>query len=299
MKNKWIVWVFMVIMVISLTSCNFPLSQGGASNEEVGTIVALQVAQTQLAQTVNAVGSGQTVSPTAQPLSMEPSLTPTITLTPQPTFTPTLEGVWLTVVENTNCRSGPSTYYDFVTTLKTGAQVQAVARNPENDYYYIRNPNGSGFCWLWDAYSNLTGNITILPVFTPQPTPTATVTPSPEPGISVSFVAVTNCGPEYALRLKVKNTGGITWDSVKVVIKDNTTATTFTHTLDKFRGYDGCNQDVTQDDLTPGEYGVISNVAPGQFNYDPTGHDLKVTVKVYSQEGQAGESYSTSFNLTP
>jgi hypothetical protein len=296
MKNKWIVCGIIALLVTSLASCNFPLAQNNA-NVDVGTIVAIQVAQTQLASTVQA---GETVkSPTAEALPAEPTFTPTITLTPQPTLTPTLEGVWLTVLENTNCRSGPGTYYDYVTTLNAGVQVQAVARNPENNYYYVHNPNGSGFCWLWDKYSNLTGNITILAVFTAQPTPTPTLTPTPAPGLSVSFVSVTSCGGQFALRLKVKNTGGLTWQSVKVVIKDNTTATTFTHTLDQFRGYTGCPMDVVQEDLTPGEDGIISNVSPGQFGYDPTGHDLKVTVTVYTENGLAGSFYSTSINVTP
>lgn len=298
MKNKWVFLTLILIMATSLASCNFPLAGNNNADVDVRTIVALQVAQTQLAATMNAA-SADGGSPTAEALALEPSSTPTITLTPEPSLTPTLEGVWLTVLENTNCRSGPGTYYDYVTTVNKDVQVQAVARNPDNNYYYIRNPNGSGFCWLWDEYSNLTGNITILPVFTPQPTPTPTYTPTPAPGISVSFVSVTSCGGQYALRLRVRNTGGVTWQSVKVVIKDNTTALTFTHTLDQFRGYTGCPVDITQNDLTPGEEGVISNVSPGQFNYDPTGHSLKVTVTVYSEDGLAGESYSTSFNLTP
>jgi hypothetical protein len=293
-------WILALVLAITLTSCNFPLSQGGDTGSvDIGTIVALQVAQTQLAQTIEAGGQVTEPSPTPQVLAQEPTFTPTITLTSTPSLTPTPEGVWLTVVENTNCRAGPGTMYDFVTKINAGVSVQAIARNPENNYYYIQNPNGSGFCWLWDAYSTLTGNITILPMFTPQATPTPAATNTPTASVSVSFVQVTSCGGQYALRLKVKNTGGVTWQSVKVVIKDNTTATTFTHTLDQFRGYTGCPMDVSQEDLTPGEEGIISNVSPGQFGYDPTGHELKVTVTVYSENGLGGISASASFKVTP
>jgi hypothetical protein len=300
MKTKNIKWIIPILLVAVLASCNFPLANGGSSGQvDIGTLVALQVAQTQLAQTLAAGNQSASASPTVQQLPQEPTFTPTITLTPMPSFTPTPEGVWLTVRENTNCRSGPGTNYDYVTLIKAGTHVQAIARNPDNSYYYIQNPNAGGFCWLWIQYSDLTGDINILPVYTPQPTPTMTYTPTPEGSLSVSFVAVTSCMGEYALRLKVKNTGGITWQSVKVVIKDTTTATTFTHTLDQFRGYSGCGMDVSQDDLTPGEDGVISNVAPGQFNYDPTGHHLKVTVTVYSKDGLAGKSFTVTITVNP
>jgi hypothetical protein len=301
MKTLKLKWLISVLLVSVLASCNFPLSSNNNSNSvDINTLVALQVAQTQLAQTITAGGQvqdTQLVSPTAQPLPQEPTSTPTITLTPMPTFTPTLEGVWLTVRENTNCRSGPGTNYDYVTLIKAGVRVQAIARNPDNSYFYVQNPNAGGFCWLWVAYSDLTGNINILPVYTPAPTPTETYTATPAGGLSVSFVGVTSCMGEYALRLKVKNTGSITWQSVKVVIKDTTAGMTFTHTLDQFRGYSGCSMDVSQEDLTPGEEGVISNVNPGQFGYDPTGHHLKVTVTVYSKDGQAGKSFSVSITV--
>ncbi len=298
MKKLILVWGLFLVLAITLTSCNFPLF-GGNSDTQIGTIVAIQVAQTQLAGTMGASSGGV---PTVEGLGQQPSeptLTPTITLTPELLFTSTPEGVWLTVVENTNCRKGPGKVYDYVSTIKAGQQVQAVGRSPDNQYYYVQNINGNGYCWLWVQYSTLTGNTGILPVYTPQPTPTFTVTPSPAPGISVSFVQVTTCAGQYALRLRVRNTGSVTWQSVKMTIVDNDTATTFTNSLDQFRGYDGCIMDLTQEDLTAGEEGVISNVNPGQFGYDPTGHSLKVTVTVYAENGFGGQSYSTTFNLTP
>jgi hypothetical protein len=295
MKNLKLAWIAPLIFMLALASCNFPLSGNGGNDANISTIVALQVAQTQMAQTL-AVGQA---SPTSQQLAQEPTFTPTITLTPQPSATPTLEGVWLTVVENTNCRSGPGIVYDLITTIKKDQKVQALARNPDNDYYYIQNPNGGGFCWLWDQYSTLSGNITILPVFTPQPTPTNTITPTPAPGISLSYKGLITCMGQYAINVYIKNTGSVTWQSVKMVVVDTDTASTFTHTLDSFRGYNGCAMDLEQEDLTPGEEGVVSNVSPGQFGYDPTGHKLKVTITVYSKNGLAGESFTSSIKITP
>lgn len=300
--NRKFFWIIpIILMVVILASCNFPLSSGNNTNSvDINTLVALQVAQTQLAQTIAAGGQPSeqvTLSPTAQPLPQEPTYTPTITLTPMPTFTMTPQGVWLTVRENTNCRSGPGTYYDYVTLVKAGTHVQAIGRNQDNSYFYIQNPNAGGFCWLWVAYSDLTGDINILPVYTPAPTPTETYTATPTASASVSYLGFSSCGGQYYLRLNVKNTGSITWQSIQVVIKDTTTDMTFTHTLDQFRAYNGCGMEGAQNDLTPGEEGVVSNVNPGQFGYDPTGHHLKITVTVYSKDGLAGKTYSVSIKV--
>ncbi len=294
MKNKMIIWLVLTAMVASLVSCN---SLSGQTNEEVGTLVAIQVAQTQLAATLNAVA--EVKSPTAQPLLLEPSSSPTITLTPEPSFTPTAEGVWLTVNENTNCRSGPGMVYDLITTIQNGTHIQATGVNPTNEYYYVRNPDGSGFCWLWDKYSSVTGNIGALPVFTPQPTPTITPSPTPAADFQLTYKSLITCAPQYAVNLKIVNTGSITWKSVSITIKDTVTSTTVTHTLDAFRGYNNCALDMTQSDLMPGESGVVSNVNPGQFNHNPTGHKLKITVTLYSKDGLTGKSVTKSITVTP
>lgn len=296
MKRVLLVLVVLVL-VIGLAGCNFPLlSDQGNSDSAVKTAVALSVALTQLAATQAAAVSP--VPSTAELPSALPAIgLPTATL--PPTLTPTLAGVWLTVLENTNCRSGPGTMYDWVTLISAGKTVEALARNSVNDYYYVRNPNtSSGFCWLWSKYSSISGNITTLPVFTPQPTPTL-ASPTPAADLSISYLDVEACPPQYALSFRIKNTGDITWQSIKIVIKDNTTSTTFTHQSDYFYGVSGCDFTPEQDDLTKGEESYIANVNPGQFDYDPTGHSIKVTITVYAKDGLTGTSFSKSFSVTP
>jgi len=292
MKRGLLVLVVLVL-VFSLAACNFPLF-GGQDNSDaaVKPAVALSVALTQVAATQTAA------SPLLQPTTAIPATT-LPTATPPPTLTPTLAGVWLTVLENTNCRSGPGTMYDWVTLISAGQMVEALARNPVNDYYYVRNPNAtSGFCWLWSQYSSISGNITILPVFTPQPTPTV-ASPTPAADLSVSYTGLEACAPQYALSFKIKNTGDITWQSIKIVVKDNTTSTTFTHEGDVFKGVSGCDFTASQNDLTKGEESYVANVNPGQFDYDPTGHSIKVTITVYAKDGLAGTSFSKSISVTP
>lgn len=295
MKRGLLVLV-VLILVFSLAGCNFPLFGGQSdSDSAVKTAVALSVALTQLAATQTAAipPAQSTDLPTALPSTALP------TATLPPTLTPTLAGVWLSVLENTNCRSGPGTMYDWVTLISAGQMVEALARNSINDYYYVRNPNASsGFCWLWSQYSSISGNITTLPVFTPQPTPTV-ASPTPAANLSISFAGLESCPPEYALSFKIKNTGDITWQSIKIVVKDNTTSTTFTHQGDVFKGVSGCDFTASQNDLTKGEESYVANVNPGQFDYDPTGHSIKVTITVYAQDGLTGTSFSKSISFTP
>lgn len=296
MKRNIALFVVLVVFLFSLTACNFPLGDGGESDSQVKTAVALSVALTQLAGTQNAVGATDAPIielPTAAPVTQLPSATPL------PSMTPTLAGVWLTVLENTNCRSGPGTMYDWITLIKAGQMAEAIARNPVNDYYYVRNPNSSsGYCWLWSQYSSISGNITTLPVFTPQPTPTV-ASPTPAADLSINYLGLEACASEYALSFKIKNTGSVTWQSIEIVVKDSTTSTTFTHTADVFKGVSGCDFTGSQEDLTAGEEGMIANVNPGQFDYDPTGHTIKVTITVYANNGRTGTSYSKTIKVEP
>ena len=292
---KKLVFSISIILMLTLSACNFPLARQNNDPAAIQTAVALNVAMTQISGSQTAMAGGA-ITPSIE-IAAD---TPTVTLTPLPTLTPTPQGVWLTVLENTNCRSGPGTFYDWVTQLNAGVKVEAIGRNPSNNYYYVRNPNSGGaFCWLWDNWSSVAGNIAILPVFTPMPTPTITYTPTPAAGVDVSYQGLASCGPQFAIKVKVKNTGSVTWQSVRLFVKDNTSALNFTHTSDTFKEWSGCVAGLVQADLTQGEDSLVLNVNPGQFNYNPTGHSLEVTVTVYSADGLAGTSLSKTFTVTP
>lgn len=295
--KKIVLFSITLVLVLSLTACNLPFGQTGSNEAIVQTQVALNVALTQVAATLTALVPVSTLTP-IPPTDAPPTLTPTITLTLEPSFTPTLDGVWLTLQENTNCRVGQGQAFELVTTIKEGDMVEATARNSTNDYFYIKNPHsGSGYCWMWGRFATLTGNITTLPVFTPMPTPTL-ASPTPSANFDLSYVGITECSGQWAVTVKVVNTGSVTWESVQVVVKDRTTDTTRTHSLDSFRKYNGCDVGVIQNDLTAGESGQVTTV-PGYFNYNLNGHDLKITVTVYTKNGLYGTSATESMNITP
>lgn len=300
--KKITLFAISLLFAICLVSCNFPIDQ---SEYTAQTAIALNVALTQFAASQTAavppvVEPSATVSaPTAEPY------TPTASRTPEPTFTPTIGGVWLTVQENTNCRAGPGSIYGFLGLINAGQQVEAVGRSTVNDYFYIKNPTSySDYCWLWSRYSTIAGDIANLPVFTPQPTPTLAVTPTntkaPE-DFSVKYLDTQNCGGLYAIQLYVVNTGSTTWQSIRVTLVDNTASKTYTHKNNDFFGTDGCVKDVTnsQGDLTHGESSRVALVDDGEFNYNPSGHSFTATVTMYANDGNLGASVVRTINFTP
>jgi hypothetical protein len=232
------------------------------------------------------------------PLEMTstPTLTPTITLTPTP------EGVFLVVSNDTYCRfGGPYSSFKILATVKAGETVKVLARNPENDSYFVQNPyDTSSTCWMYGKYATLSGNTDALPISTMHPTPTPTSTPTPAPGFTVTFNSLINCGPNYAFKLFIKNTGGLTWQSITLAGSDTVTAFAFSQTSNTFKEYTGCSMTLEQNDLTPGEESYVVNDAAGQFfNYDPTGHKISVTVTLCTTDGGAGTCKSIPISFTP
>lgn len=104
-----------------------------------------------------------------------PSDTPTITLTPTPDIPQ------VSVSQNTNCRTGPAVYFGYVTIINVGQLIEVVGVQADgNDYVIVKNPNGSGNCWLWLRYADKTDfSVYNLPSFDTPPTPTPTYTPTP------------------------------------------------------------------------------------------------------------------------
>ncbi len=289
-----------------ISACNLQVS-GGDSGDPVGRAVAQTMqAQTDLANMVagtlgiktdqaNAVaGTVAAMTTDNPPPNQDPSLTPSLTFTLTPS-TPTVS-----VSLDTNCRTGPGKVYDMTGSLLVGQTAEVVGRAADNQYWVIRDPKNPGnICWLWGYYATVTGDTSALPVYTPPPTPTPKFTDTPVAGFSVTFLDTVHCGASYAFRFNLINTGNTTWESIRIVIKDNSTASTFTHTLDSFRSYSGCGVESNQQELMPGEGGHVANILPGELGYNPAGHSISATIKVCSQNGLGGTCISQSLNFTP
>jgi hypothetical protein len=291
------------ILIFAMLACAVPT----ATPVVVPTTQSINV-NTAIVQTA-AVALTQTAAvlpPASNTFTPSATFTATHTATETPTlmslFTPTPEVALITVSVATNCRNGPGKVYDYEGALLIGETTQVLARDPSGEYWYARNPDSSGadYCWIWGKYATLSGNISILPVYTPPPTPTATFTPLPTftgtgPGsFFVSYSGLDTCTGEWWVDVKITNNGTVTYRSLDVIVKDMQTSVTIEALADEFTDHDGCNKTVIRDVLGPGDTHILSGP---RFNYNPSGHLLKVTLILCPQEDQKGICAKQNFEI--
>jgi hypothetical protein len=150
MKVRQTLMFLTVLSALLLQAC-------GAS----GDAIATGIAQTQQISDLEtaAAGGGGAVQPSAE--------------VAQPSNTPAPSVALVSVSQNTNCRSGPRQDYSLLTTINVGQQVE-VLKTFSNDYVLVKNPNGSGDCWLFLQYADTTDFSAFdLVAATQPPTPKA------------------------------------------------------------------------------------------------------------------------------
>jgi len=280
-----------------------PTQQDSSNQDDVG--VAVQ--QTFIAQTVAAASQNQPPEAQApepeqqQPPSEPPTNTPTPTLsatptlTPSPTYTPTSSVPMVSVSVNTNCRLGPGKAYELLGALLVGEEAEVIARDPSNLYWYIRNPDKGGFCWLWGNYATTKGDVGSLPVFTPPPTPTFTLTPTPALNFNVVVHEVDGC-VGWNIEFEITNNGEVMWQSVSTSVTDNDTAETVPSQYDKFEEWNGCLVGSTYQDLDPGDTGFTTG---GTLSNDPTGHNLDASIQLCTENGLGGTCLTKNLSFVP
>ncbi|MEA3350406.1 MAG: hypothetical protein U9Q82_07290 [Chloroflexota bacterium] len=298
-------------LIALILACNKPASTPAPESE--GDPIGTSVQETHIAQTVQAQSGGQTdeqqsgeQSPQPPAASDTPGPSATISLTPEPSETPTPETPLVHVSADTNCRIGPGKPYKREGALTVGEEAEIVARDPSGQYWYIRNPDRpSAYCWVWGYYATPEGNTDSLPVFTPPPTPTftstPTFTPTPTPDLNFKFTYTEtgDCGGnEWRVYFKITNNGGFTLQSVSTTVTDNDTVETVTYTKDQFEELDAaCILGGAHNDLTAGEVGYTTS--DSLTVAVPTGHDIDATIKVCTEIGLGGDCITKTLNFTP
>lgn len=272
-----------VASLIGLSACNPPMRAQTPTPVNLQATLDFMLASTLIAAVTDTPA-----------LTATPSETPLPSLTPTPSVTPSPLAPIVSVSGNTNCRTGNATVYDLVFIMMVGQTAEVVGRDAYGQYWVIQDPSHpTRSCWLWGHYATVAGDTSALPIVTPPPSPT------PAPGYSATYLSVSVCAPQYAFRFQINNTGPIAWESIRIVVTDNTTATTFTHILDAFRSYNGCSIENNVLTLAPGAGTVAANINPGQLNYNPAGHSMTATIAVCSANGLGGECLSQTINFTP
>jgi uncharacterized protein YgiM (DUF1202 family) len=203
MRNKIVLPILLLVLALVLQGC-LPDTPQGIDQEKVEQAVQQTLQAHNLFLTATAAVQTAVESPTPLPLPTEtavpqptPTLVPSATLvptdvpvipsiTPPPTLVPSIPMVSVSV--NTNCRSGPSRYYDLLGGLRVGESARVVGKSPATSYWIIETPRGTGVCWLWDGYATISGDTASLPVVETPPSP-------PMPKLSVKSDTACYAGP--------------------------------------------------------------------------------------------------------
>jgi len=93
------------------------------------------------------------------------------------TPTPTSDKMVLRFDADTNCRGGPDVRFERVAIIKAGQIVDAQGAPTQGNYWVVKNPNGSGLCWVVADFVTPSGNMGQLPKMTAPPTYTAQPAP--------------------------------------------------------------------------------------------------------------------------
>jgi hypothetical protein len=292
MRKPTPILLSVTILVIVSLACglpSIPVTGPTMDANALGTAImqTMSVAATQTAGAAIPIDIVNSATPT---LTLEPSLTPTTTLSPTPLFTNTPLVPLISVSKSTNCRVGPGIAYDRIGALMVGEIAEIVARDPSGGYWYIKNPDkNNGYCWLWGQYATVSGNVGVLPVYTPPPTPT------PLPDFEAEFDGLENCA-SWWMNIQLTNTGGIAFQSISLTIRDMQTDADLSLYAEEFTAKDGCNDSSTKDVLNPGERFTVSTPA---FAENPDGHKMRATIKLCSAAGQNGTCVTKVIKFTP
>lgn len=133
-----------------------------------------------------------TPTETPVPPTQTPTHTPTHTLIP----TATSEPPSLVVMQDSECRFGPGTFYDIRAYLSEGDNPVLIGHSEDDDWWNVEEPIFNVTCWLSSNQVSVNGDVSELPVFTPEPTPTAVPSATPDiKGMKVFLVALGTGGP--------------------------------------------------------------------------------------------------------
>ena len=298
--NRFFLAIIVIAAFVLISACNISAS-GDAATADNATAADRQEAIEQAAASIVAqtlTAGAPTITQTPQPPleSFTPTATPTVT------FAPTSEIVTLVVAKDTYCRQGaPVAAFKSVVIIKSGQLVEVLARNRDNDSFYVKNPyEDNSACWIYGKEFVLDGNAEGLKFTTLQPTSTPTRTPTPNANFTVTYSSLVACtAPNYAFKLYIQNVGATPWHYISITGSDTVTGFAINHTSNFFDQYSGCSTMNPQDAVIGGDDTYAMNVNPGEFNYNPTGNQINLNVKLCTLDNAQGICVTKPISFTP
>lgn len=156
-------------LILAMLACNMPFEQLSPPND----------VQTAAALTLQAILTPSMISTASTPVitaTASPRATRTVTSAGSPTtsITPTYSVPTLTVLESTNCRTGPGEEYEVIVTYLEGRELEIAGRYDPGNFWLVKsNESPNGTCWLWGEFVEVTGSYWAVSSVTPPATATS------------------------------------------------------------------------------------------------------------------------------
>jgi hypothetical protein len=163
MKHRNKIFLSAFTLILALLACNLPASEQPLSvDEQASTIIAATLQE--------GLRNGADVPITAT-FSPVPQIASTSGATP--TITPTYSTPFLTVLQQTNCRTGPGQDYEVVFTYLPNAKLEIIGYYGIENYWLVKSSETpTGNCWLWGEFVEVSGSYWVVSSVTSPPTST-------------------------------------------------------------------------------------------------------------------------------
>lgn len=256
----------LIIGGLVLSSCNLP---EGTATAEVLSPTEPSTATTE-----------PTDTPTEAPPTETPTIPPTETLTPEPSATFTPVPPMARVGRESNCRVGPGGMYNLVATYQDGQMLEIVARDLGGGYIFIRNPEKpEELCYLLANNVTITGDIAVLPKYTPLPSPTAA------PYFEVAYKKFDVCKGDDFVLFTVENTGNFAFRSAYVRVVDKKANQSVEHVLSAFDLMTGC---IVAINVAPLEPGASGHLHSPPLKWNARGNTLQAVFQLCTEKALKG-----------
>jgi hypothetical protein len=265
----------LIIGVFVLSSCNMP---GNNIAAEITASPKQPTATIELTSTQTEVIATET-----------PTVTATETLTPEPSATSTPEIPKAVVNHQSNCRVGPGGNYDRVAIYEIGQKLEVVAKDLGNGFLFVKNPEKpEEQCYLLANNITITGDISALPKYTPQPSPTLA------PNFAATFKKYDTCkGEDYAIFV-VENVGSASFRSAYIKVTNPKLNKFVEEALGAFDLHVGC---VEAKDIWPLDPGGTGYVNSPPITWPKVGNKLQVFIMLCTEKGLKGSCPTQAIEL--
>ncbi|MBE0671670.1 MAG: SH3 domain-containing protein [Anaerolineales bacterium] len=150
MKVKKGTLFFVVVLILAMLACNLPgTNPRSAEPEAAPTIIPTE--------TVAAIVVENTATsmPTETPIP--------------PTDTPSIPAE-ITLTKNSNCRMGPSTFYNIVDQISEQKVMRVIGRNDDSTWWQVVNATGRE-CWIFNENADENTDFSNIQIKEPLPLP--------------------------------------------------------------------------------------------------------------------------------